>query len=144
MKWLTWSCPFRSGHRRAGQQRGWLGRGDHWVFYQRRNHSTRRSVVHYAGEIVSNWIANVGCHPPSGSWLNCSSVFSPSVLVWKEEGGASSLIRGQRPRCESFDSQSSSKHALRIDSSNKHRLPHLLFLLNLIYRKTAFNNKENW
>lgn len=48
------SCTYRSGHRRAGQQRGWLGGGDHWVFYQRRNHSTWRSVVRDAGEIGSN------------------------------------------------------------------------------------------
>lgn len=40
----------RSGHWWAGQQRGGLGGGDHWVFYQRRNHSTRRSVVPYAGK----------------------------------------------------------------------------------------------
>lgn len=65
------------------------------------------------------------------------------MLVWKEEGRALSLIGGQQPRCESLDSQSSSsKHALRIDSSDKHRWAHLLFLLNLIYRKTAFNKKK--
>lgn len=54
MKWLTSSCTYRSGQWRAGQQRGWLGGGDHRIFYQRRNHSTWRSVVRYAGEIVPN------------------------------------------------------------------------------------------
>lgn len=39
----------RSGLWRTGRQCGRLGGGDHWVFYQRRNHSPWRSVVPYAG-----------------------------------------------------------------------------------------------
>lgn len=47
----------RSGHRWTRQQRGRLGGRDHWVFYQRRNHSLWRSVVPYAGNITdgSTW-----------------------------------------------------------------------------------------
>ena len=44
---------FRGGHGRAGQQRGGLGGRDHRVFYQRRNHSPRRSVVHSAGMVTA-------------------------------------------------------------------------------------------
>lgn len=45
---------FRSGQWWARQQCGRLGGGDHWVFYQRRNHSPWRSVVPFAGKIISN------------------------------------------------------------------------------------------
>lgn len=151
MKRLTWSFLYRSGHRRAGQQRGRLGGGDHWVFYQRRNHSTWRSVVRYAGESVSNaqWqelpavhlFYNVNRTAPLSSVHPCLCGRRREELrhwLVDHDHAANLSTRPLSPWV------SSSKHTLRINSSDKHRLPHLIFLLNLIYRKIAFNNKENW